>query len=619
MPATILIVEDDPPTREMLEASLTADGHRVVAESEGEWALALMSAMPIDLALVDVRLPDLSGAEVRRRIEADPRTAQVPVMLLGGPEPDLSKPVDLDRLLARVRAELTGGRPRSASRPVLDQISGDLREITFGRIFGRLAQEKASGALLVQRRGAKKILFVQDGVPVFVRSNVLSESLGQVVLQEGLLSRVELDQVMRARRRSERSLGDLMVEQGLITEHQLAVALERQMEMKLFDLFEWEEGTAVHRPGAVHCGRRVSLPLSPLGIVYEGAARGMAGPRLERELSADRARNVRAVDGDKVRDLVLSLEPGALRLVEGLDGTRSVEALWDDPELGRDAAGRLLFALIVTGHVELHTAELPSLSQPLRRQVRSRVEMELRRIQRGATEAPDPEAVVRSVESTRARLAGLDLCAVLGLGPDPKPEEVQRAYARVSRELEPGKLLTGTESPEVVARAESNHLAAVRAFQVLSEPESAADYGAWLRDPRRDRHPTVQAVDAVEAARVAMLDDQWSRAQELLDAALDQVDDPYWRAERAFVHVMLNESEESARAFVEACAPFPGDARLWALQSLVLERQQKVGEATTALQRALGQDPGDPWVKRGLDRLDVRPQKTAKRLMPWRS
>jgi CheY-like chemotaxis protein len=117
----ILIVEDDVKVAEMIHAALRLEGNgswEIRAALTGEEALSIVAAQSVDLILLDVRLPGISGAEVYRRLRAAPGTQRLPIIFLsGGTAFDLSleglqegillrKPFNVSELLAVVRANL---------------------------------------------------------------------------------------------------------------------------------------------------------------------------------------------------------------------------------------------------------------------------------------------------------------------------------------------------------------------------------------------------------------------------------------------------------------------------------------------------------------------------------
>jgi signal transduction histidine kinase len=117
-PATVLVVEDEPREREVIQHFLAAEGFHVLVAEDGDSALQAVPAHRPDLVLLDVRLPGTDGYEICRRLKDDPQTAFVPVIILtalrgvkerirgasAGADEFLSKPFDHVELTMRVKA-----------------------------------------------------------------------------------------------------------------------------------------------------------------------------------------------------------------------------------------------------------------------------------------------------------------------------------------------------------------------------------------------------------------------------------------------------------------------------------------------------------------------------------
>ena len=130
MPEKILIVEDEAKLARFVELELMHEGYQVEKSPDGRDGLEELESGAYDLALLDIMLPGLNGLEVLRRAR---RTVDTPVIMLTardsvmdkvtgldmGAEDYITKPFEIEELLARIRAALRKGTRRQAASHVL--------------------------------------------------------------------------------------------------------------------------------------------------------------------------------------------------------------------------------------------------------------------------------------------------------------------------------------------------------------------------------------------------------------------------------------------------------------------------------------------------------------------
>jgi adenylate cyclase len=178
--AKVLVVDDIPQNIRLLEAVLVPRGYAVVSADSGQEALSRVTADEPDLVLLDVVMPGMDGYEVCRRLRADEGTAFLPIVMVtasgteqrisaidAGADDFITKPLDQDELLARIRSllrikryhdtiEEQAAKLDSWNRELEERISRQVRELErVGRLKRFLSPQLAD---LIVTSGDESVL-----------------------------------------------------------------------------------------------------------------------------------------------------------------------------------------------------------------------------------------------------------------------------------------------------------------------------------------------------------------------------------------------------------------------------------------------------------------------------
>lgn len=162
MTANILLVEDEPAIQELLAFNVTQCGYRAIQAYDADSAMGLINRALPDLILLDWMLPGMSGVELAKRLRADQRTQNIPIIMLtartderdkvlgleSGADDYITKPFSPRELMARIRAVLRRRAPQMSDdlvkveglelSPVTHRVNANGQKIDLGPTEFRL-------------------------------------------------------------------------------------------------------------------------------------------------------------------------------------------------------------------------------------------------------------------------------------------------------------------------------------------------------------------------------------------------------------------------------------------------------------------------------------------------
>ena len=275
------------------------------------------------------------GDEVARRLAANPGDYR---ML-----PSSSSLVLLQRLPGESEAARTQGRALLAGE--IARIGGLADIIQF------ISGNGWSGQLDILSGQVRKALYVRRGDIQSAASNVPEDRLGAILYRFGLVSESALESTLRRSAGSASRIGQLLVEDGLLTAHELYTSMRRQVEEIFYSVLGLREGdfyfyraTDEEVPGS-------QLLLSTKLLLFEGVRRIDELSYFREKLPSQSLVLVRREPAPT--DKLKPIEDRVLQLVDGL---RTIEHVARSSQLGEFETTRILFQLLQSGWIQPRTA-----------------------------------------------------------------------------------------------------------------------------------------------------------------------------------------------------------------------------------------------------------------------
>jgi CheY-like chemotaxis protein/tetratricopeptide (TPR) repeat protein len=383
------------------------------------------------------------------------------------------------------------------------ELQGTLRRTPFARLLQRLYTDKASGSLLLLRESTKKIVAFDGGYPVSVRSNVLGECLGQILVSQKLITAEALAESLRRMQKEHRQQGQILVEMGALSPYNLQRALVEQVEAKLFEVFAWPDGKFMFKTGGQAPREALRLDRAPAALILEGIRRHYAGDRQRAVLESYVGQYVSSSPDPMLRLQEMTSDATELAFIHSIEGNERFEEVLDRAPIARDKARLLLVALSEAGMIA------PSRSPTARR--------------RGSGAAPLPSPPLRAGGGTAAGGAGAipfpaapapseplssgplsmvlqtvrtqDYFWALGVERGATSEEIDRAYDALAPSFHPDRYRTSPDEDRRMAQEIFERLG--EAHRALLDPGRRRAYVAKL-EKGEGAEPGVEAARASE-------------------------------------------------------------------------------------------------------------------------
>jgi len=635
--------------------------------ADGEEGLELFRQHHPDLVIVDLLLPRVNGFKVIETIRAEQTDRRCQILVITGVYRDQKTlqtlqqydvQLQLKPFMPQVLANLvhqmlshpgeetrrprkTPSRPRvtlmemiratreaAVATPV---VQGDLARMGVPQLLLDALEEQISGSLDLRRGKVRKVIHIMAGHPIFVQSNLRSETLGQMLVRRGKLSAQQHSGTLEEAKRTSIKYGEALVRLGYMSEGEVMDELVEQTRLKITACLDWRDGLWVFTEDDQIGSKVPRCVVDPVQLVLTGlqrraeieeafarlASKSLHRIHLSPRFTVHRERFV-AVFGSS---LVEILTPGmvvqdAIRLAR----------------ISPQEAVLQLEVLLQTGLVEL---ELPSTTLP--RTVETRKHAPSVPLERLATMEPEPalepeappeaweessavvwispeqrskiirptkrdeadvQVALQLIQSAYLTLHEASHYQLLGVMPHSDLDSVEVAY-QIKRKQFDLSNFRDLDLGEHYAHLEEICAALDTAFAVLSDPEQRAPYDAEMQTDltQSERSQALTAEMHCRRGEELFNRERFDRAMEAFGKALELDEQAEYQSKFALAYFMANreqpqEAVERAMLMVqEALLSDPGDQTSHLVAATISQEVGHVEEALHHLEELIKLDP----------------------------
>ncbi|TYO99086.1 uncharacterized protein DUF4388 [Geothermobacter ehrlichii] len=495
MSKPIWIIDDNANIRTFLSESLKLRGYQVRTFCTAEDALDAIGDDPCGLALVDIMLPGMSGIELCRRIREIPSRADLPLLLMTafsqqaeellqeqeglGILDCLFKPFSLDRLHQKI-AEILG---QQTLRPSATEarIAGRLNETSFAQLLHNLYTLKATGLLTLTRATLKKVVYVKNGYPIFARSNLVRECLGQMMVDEGIITTEQCEESLRLARETGRLQGTVLIDMGLLTPHRLQEVLRAQVVKKLLEIFSWTDGNYQFIQGKDFKKRVTSIDVSPASLIYQGIRNYYDEDRLAEILRRHQDRYLCKAQSPAYRYQDMGLDRKGQKVFDMCDGRMTLRKIQEQFPLTRLETDQVLVALIISEMVEVRRTPLAD-------------------GQEEADVAPEDAEFREAFLREYGNLMKRNYFELFGVPEDAPRTVLRKAYFSMAKKYHPDRFLQRGYSDELRRKANELFQHLSQAYETLSDPVACRNYRNKLKQQASGGAPRIEDILRAETA-----------------------------------------------------------------------------------------------------------------------
>lgn len=235
-----------------------------------------------------------------------------------------------------------------AAKTQVPSYSGFFTDNSFLRVFYRLAIAKETGRMLVARGDARKEIYLVDGNPVFVGSNLLEERIGEFLVARGTITRPQLEDALVIVGNHGNHIGNTLMAMKVISPHAFYEHLVAQLRLKVMKLVEWSDGRYDFFKGTLYEGPKLPVSLDALDILSEAVRSFLSRKAVEERLATRMHQPILHAKKKPISPEALGLSGFEQKIYENMNDMRTPADLAEEypgDDQGRTALATAYFML----------------------------------------------------------------------------------------------------------------------------------------------------------------------------------------------------------------------------------------------------------------------------------
>lgn len=237
------------------------------------------------------------------------------------------------------------------------QYHGDLSQTALPEMLAIIDRTRVAGVIEAVSGEFSKKIYLDHGCVVHAASSDLADSLGSYLRRTGKISENQFQAAMRKRSEVSRRLGEVIIEQGLLTPAQVYQAIREHVEAILWSLFSWEKGEVSFSIGQPDLTGIVRIQIPLRQVILQGVVRAANARSLVQRMGGKETRFEPVFRYEDLIDVALDADGWAL--LTKVDGKRTLYELCTGGPGPAAEAARLLYAFSVLGMIRRSDDEAP--------------------------------------------------------------------------------------------------------------------------------------------------------------------------------------------------------------------------------------------------------------------